>query len=112
MERNLSYRVWMAVLLGALVGLIPLGLVLLRLLPRETAADKRAWLLWASLLLIVAIVLFFALIWVVLKDIRQIQEQYRKAHREAFEEMTEQLRADYRRRQAQQQGSRNGVERG
>ncbi|MCX7924799.1 MAG: hypothetical protein N2554_03190 [Fimbriimonadales bacterium] len=110
MKRKLSYRAWMAILLGALVGLIPLGLVLLRMLPRETAADKRAWLLWASLLLIAAVVLLFTLIWVVLKDIQQIQEQYRKAHRAAFEEMTEQIRADYLRKQAQQRGSQNGAE--
>ncbi|MCX7993016.1 MAG: hypothetical protein N2651_05055 [Fimbriimonadales bacterium] len=110
MKRKLSYRAWMAILLGALVGLIPLGLVLLRLLPRETAADKRAWLLWASLLLVVAVTLLFTLIWVVLKDIQQIQEQYRKAHRAAFEEMTEQIRADYRRKQAQQREGQDGVE--
>ncbi|MCS6919511.1 MAG: hypothetical protein NZM28_07050 [Fimbriimonadales bacterium] len=110
MKSKLSYRAWMAILLGALVGLIPLGLILMRVLPRETAADKRAWLLWASLLLVAAVVLLFALIVIVLKDIQQIQEQYRKAHREAFEEMTEQLRADYRRKQAQQRGSQNGVE--
>ncbi|GIV07328.1 MAG: hypothetical protein KatS3mg017_0530 [Fimbriimonadales bacterium] len=110
MKRKLSYRAWMAILLGALASLIPLGLFLLRLLPRETAADKRAWLLWASLLLIAAVALLFALIWIVLKDIQQIQQQYRKAHREAFEEMTQQLRADYHRKQAQQQGSQNGAE--
>lgn len=110
MKRKISYRAWMAILLGALAGLIPLGLFLLRLLPRETADDKRMWLLWASLLLIAAVGLLFALIWIVLKDIQQIQEQYRKAHREAFEEMTEQLRADYRRKQAQQRGSQNGAE--
>ncbi len=110
MKRKLSYRAWMAILLGALAGLIPLGLILLRLAPRETADDKRMWLLWASLLLVVAVGLLFALIWIVLKDIQQIQEQYRNAHREAFEEMTEQIRADYRRKQAQQRGSRNGAE--
>ncbi len=110
MKLKLSYRAWMAVLLALLMGLIPLRLVILRALPRETAADKRAWLLWASLLLIVAVVLLFALIWLALKDIQQIQEQYRKAHREAFEELTEQIRADYRRKQAQQRGGQNGAE--
>lgn len=110
MKRKLSYRAWMAILLAALAGLIPLRLVLLRALPRETADDKRMWLIWASLLLIVAVALLFALIWLALKDIRQIQEQYRRAHREAFEEMTEQIRADYRRKQAQQRGSHNGAE--
>ncbi|MDM7460147.1 MAG: hypothetical protein P3X24_000615 [bacterium] len=110
MKLKLSYRAWMAVLLVLLMGLIPLRLTLLRLLPRETAADKRAWLLWASLLLIVAVALLFALIWLALKDIQQIQEQYRKAHREAFEELTEQIRADYRRKQAQQRGEQNGAE--
>ncbi|MFN3689549.1 MAG: hypothetical protein ACK4UU_01335 [Fimbriimonadales bacterium] len=110
MKLKLSYRAWMAVLLVMLMGLIPLRLIILRALPRETAADKRAWLLWASLLLIVALALLVALIWLALKDIKQIQEQYRKAHREAFEELTEQIRADYRRKQAQQRGERNGAE--
>lgn len=111
MKRKLSYRVWMAILLAALAGLIPLRLLLLRTLPQETAADKRAWLLWASALLILAIALLFALIWLALKDIRQIQEQYRKAHREAFEEMTAQIRADYQRKRARERGSEDGVER-
>lgn len=110
MKRTLSYRVWMAIVLGALGALLLLGRLWLLQLPRETADEKRLWLLWASLLLIAAIALLFTLIWIVLKDIQQIQAQYRKAHREAFEEMTEQLRADYRRKQAQQRGSRNGAE--
>jgi len=64
----------------------------------------------ASALLVIAVGLLFALIWLALKDIQQIGEQYRKAHREAFEEMTEQIRADYRRRLEREQGSKNGAE--
>jgi ABC-type nickel/cobalt efflux system permease component RcnA len=110
MSKRLSYRAWMAILLGALVGLIPLRFVLLNALPRETADEKRLWLLAASALLVIAVGLLFALIWLALKDIQQIGEQYRKAHREAFEEMTEQIRADYRRRREREQRSKNGAE--
>jgi ribulose-phosphate 3-epimerase len=110
MSKRLSYRAWMAILLGALVGLIPLRFVLLNALPRETADEKRLWLLAASALLVIAVGLLFALIWLALKDIQQIGEQYRKAHREAFEEMTEQIRADYRRRRERERGSKNGAE--
>jgi len=110
MKRKLSNRAWMAILLAGLVGLIPARLFLLRALPQETADEKRIWLIAASALLIVAVGLLFALIWLALKDIREIQEQYRKAHRAAFEEMTEQIRADYQRKQAQQRGKQNGAE--
>jgi ABC-type nickel/cobalt efflux system permease component RcnA len=110
MKRKLSNRAWMAILLAALVGLIPARLFLLRALPQETADEKRVWLIAASALLIVAVGLLFALIWLVLKDIREIQELYRKAHRAAFEEMTEQIRADYQRKQAQQRGKQNGAD--
>lgn len=105
-----SYRVWMAVLLGALVALIPLRVVVLNALPRESADEKRLWLLAASALLIAAVALLFGLIWLALKDIKQITEQYRRAHREAFEEMTEQIRADYRRRRERERGTANGAE--
>ncbi|GIV05771.1 MAG: hypothetical protein KatS3mg016_1346 [Fimbriimonadales bacterium] len=110
MKRKLSNRVWMAILLAALAGLIPARLFLLRALPQETADEKRIWLMTASALLIGAVGLLFALMWLALKDIREIQEQYRKAHRAAFEEMTEQIRADYRRKQAQSQGKQNGAD--
>ena len=92
------------------MGLIPLRFVLLNALPRETADEKRLWLLAASVVLVIAVGLLFALIWLALKDIRQITEQYRQAHREAFEEMTEQIRADYRRRQERERGRRNGAQ--
>lgn len=110
MKGNRSYRIWMAILLAMLVGLIPLRMALMRWLPHETPADKRVWLLWMGALLMVAIAFLIALIWLVLKDFQQIAEQYRKAHREAFEEMTEQIRADYRRKQ-QERTSRNGTQR-
>ena len=55
MRNRLSYRAWMAILLGALVGLIPLRFVLLNALPRETADEKRLWLLAASALLVIAV---------------------------------------------------------
>ena len=106
----MSNRAWMAILLGALVGLIPLRFVLLNALPRETADEKRLWLLAASALLVSAVGLLFALIWLALKDNQQIGEQYRKSHREAFDEMTEQIRADYRRRLERERGKRNGAE--
>lgn len=110
MKRKLSNRVWMAILLAALAGLIPARLLLLRALPQETADEKRMWLMAASVLLIAAVGLLFALIWLALKDIREIQEEYRKAHREAFEEMTEQIRADYQRKQAQRRDKHNGAD--
>ena len=110
MSKRLSYRAWMAVLLGALIALVPLWVVVRNALPRETADEKRLWLLAASVVLVVAVGLLFALIWLALKDIRQIAEQYRKAHREAFEEMTERIRADYRRRLERERGQRNGAE--
>ncbi len=110
MKNRLSYRVWMAILLVALIALIPLRVVVLNALPRETADEKRLWLLAASVLLVAAVALLFALIWVALKDIQQIAEQYRRAHRAAFEEMTEQIRADYRKRREREQGGNNGAE--
>jgi ABC-type nickel/cobalt efflux system permease component RcnA len=110
MSKRLSYRAWMAVLLGALIALVPLWVVVRNALPRETADQKRLWLLAASVVLVIAVSLLFALIWLALKDIRQITEQYRKAHREAFEEMTEQIRADYRRRLERERGQRDGAE--
>lgn len=108
--RRFSYRVWMAILLGALVALVPLRVVVLNALPRESADEKRLWLLAASALLIAAVALLFGLILLALKDIKQITEQYRKAHREAFEEMTEQIRDDYRRRRERERGTANGAE--
>jgi ABC-type nickel/cobalt efflux system permease component RcnA len=110
MSRRLSYRAWMAVLLGALIALVPLWVVVRNALPRETADEKRLWLLAASVVLVVAIGLLSVLIWLALKDIQQISEQYRKAHHEAFEEMTEQIRADYRRRLERERGQRDGAE--
>lgn len=108
--KRFSYRVWMAILLGVLVALVPLRVVVLNALPRETADEKRLWLLAASALLVAAVALLFGLIVLALKDVKQIAEQYRKAHREAFEEMTEQIRADYRRRHERERGSTNGAE--
>ena len=45
---KLSYRTWMTVLLGVLILMIPLGMVLMRLLPEEGVAQKKLWLRWAA----------------------------------------------------------------
>ncbi|MDW8106359.1 MAG: hypothetical protein RMK45_02655 [Armatimonadota bacterium] len=112
MKGKRLYRVWMAILLVALMGLIPLHLWL-RTLSQGTVADKRLWLLLAGVTLVAAFALLLALLWLALQDLRYIAEQYRREHREAFMEMTEQIRAAYhRRRQEQEQARRNGAQQG
>ncbi|MCL6534343.1 MAG: hypothetical protein K6U12_13845 [Armatimonadetes bacterium] len=108
---KLSYRTWMTLLLGVLILMIPLGMVLMRLLPEEGVAQKKLWLRWAAGYLLALFGVLSALIWVVLKEVRQTLEQFRQAHRQAFEEMTEQIREDYRKRQQQQRSRQNGAER-
>ncbi|MER3403224.1 MAG: hypothetical protein C4336_06380 [Armatimonadota bacterium] len=107
--KRINYRTWMTVLLGVLVLMIPLGAVLIRALPEEGIAPKKLWLRWAGAYLLILLGLLGALVWVVLKDIRQSLEQFRRAHREAFEEMTFQIREDYRKRKARR-GDQDGVE--
>jgi len=99
MKFKLSYRVWMTLLFIGLVLMIPLAVLLKRAVPVEDDEAKRMWLRLAGGYLLMLMALLMALVWVVLKDIRQSLERYRAAHRHAFEEMTEQIREDYRRRQ-------------
>lgn len=105
--KRFRYRTWMTLLLGALILMIPVGMMLMRALPEEGVAQKKLWLRWASVYLLALLAFLIALVWVVLKDIRQSLEQYRQAHRQAFEEMTEQIREDYRKRQ-EHRGKPNG----
>ena len=80
---KLSYRTWMTLLLGVLILMIPLGMVLMRLLPEEGVAQKKLWLRWAAGYLLA---LFGVL-------------------------SAEQIREDYRKRQQQQRSQQNGAER-
>lgn len=89
----------MTVLFIALVAMIPLAVLLKQAVPAEDDEAKRMWLRLAGGYMLLLMALLVALVWVVLKDIRQSLERYRAAHRRAFEEMTEQIREDYRRRQ-------------
>ncbi|MCS7065122.1 MAG: hypothetical protein NZL85_02470 [Fimbriimonadales bacterium] len=99
MRLKLSYRAWMTMLFIALVAMIPVAVLLMRAVPAEGDEAKRMWLRLAGGYVLLLMALLVALVWVVLKDIRQSLERYRTAHRRAFEEMTEQIREDYRRRQ-------------
>jgi len=89
----------MTVLFIALLAMIPVAVLLMRTVPADDDEAKRMWLRLAGGYVLLLMALLVALLWVVLKDIRQSLEHYRAAHRRAFEEMTEQIRADYRRRQ-------------
>ncbi len=104
--RRISYRAWMTILLGLLVAMVPLAIVLMRQLPEEGVEAKRLWLRWAGVYLLVVLGVLVALVWVVLKEVRQSLEQFRKAHREAFDQVTQQIREEYRRKR--ERTSRNG----
>ncbi len=97
----------MTILLGILVAMIPVGILLMRAVPEEGVEAKRAWLRWAGVYLLVIIGVLMALIWTVLKEVRQSLEQFRKAHREAFDQVTEQIREEYRKKR--ERASRNGL---
>ncbi len=110
MKLKLSYRAWMTVLFVALLLMIPLAVLLKQAVPEENDEAKRMWLRLAGGYLLILMGLLMALVWVVLKDIRQSLERYRAAHRRAFEEMTEQIREDYRRRQQRMADGRSPAE--
>lgn len=105
--KRFRYRTWMTLLFGALILMIPVGMMLMRALPEEGVAQQKLWLRWASVYLLALLTILIALVWAVLKDIRHSLEQYRQAHRQAFEEMTDQIREDYRKRQ-EHRGKPNG----
>ncbi|GBC92357.1 hypothetical protein HRbin15_00825 [bacterium HR15] len=96
----------MTILFIALVAMIPVAVLLKRAVPVEGDEAKQMWLRLAGGYVLILMGLLSALVWVVLKDIRQSLERYRVAHRRAFEEMTEQIREDYRRRQQRQADGR------